>query len=208
MRTSLAAIVLASFAWAPPLEAHRLDEYLQAARVSVEANRARVELDLSPGVAVAGGIVGTIDSNHDGQVDVREADAYAAAVLREATLNVDGRAVTWHLEHCEIAAIDDMLQGVGTTRIVASAPVTAASGHHRLTLTNNHQPRVSVYLANALTPTDRRVTLGAQRRDVLQRTFTLDYDVAGTRAWLGWSGAAVSMVTFLLVGRRRSRGSV
>ena len=36
-----------------PIAAHRLDEYLQAARIAVDVDRVGVELDLTPGVAIA-----------------------------------------------------------------------------------------------------------------------------------------------------------
>ena len=55
--------------------AHRLDEYLQAARVSVAPNRLDVDWELSPGVAVAERVRRLLDCDGDGRVSEAEADA-------------------------------------------------------------------------------------------------------------------------------------
>jgi hypothetical protein len=69
---------------------------------------------------------------------------------------------------------------------------------------------MSVYLANALIPPNDRVHITDQRRDVLQRRFTVEYRVAGdqTRSRVGWSLAAIGMVGLLVIARRRGRGNV
>jgi hypothetical protein len=46
----LAAIVLAAGAG---LSAHRHDEYLQAARIAIDPDGVRLELSLTPGIAVS-----------------------------------------------------------------------------------------------------------------------------------------------------------
>ena len=185
-------------------DAHRLDDYLQATRVAVDVDRVRLEIDLSPGVDVADGIIGAIDSDHDGRVDNNEAQSYAAAVLRAVTVSLDGRPVSLRLDTRSFPAVNDMRQGVGTIRLTASASVPVMTGSHHLALANAWMPAISVYLVNALVPTDPRITLDEQHRDPFQRTYTLDYDVAGRRAWIGWSGVALAMIGLLLTGRRRA----
>jgi hypothetical protein len=184
-------------------DAHRLDEYLQATRVAVDVDLVRLEIDLSPGVDVADGIIGAIDSDHDGRIDTNEAQSYAAAVLGAVTVSLDGRPVSLRLDARAFPAVDDMRQGVGTIRITASASAPATTGSHRLALENAWMPAISVYLVNALVPTDPRITVDAQHRDQFQRTYTLDYDVAGRRAWIGWAGVALAMIVLLLTGRRK-----
>src|SRR5262245_44491556 len=72
-------------------EAHRLDEYLQATRLSVERDRIVVEIDLTPGVAVAPDVFEWIDTNHDGRISSTESDGYAQLVFSSIVLWVDGK---------------------------------------------------------------------------------------------------------------------
>jgi len=76
------------------VSAHRLDEYLQATRVAVEGDRVSIEVDLTPGVAVAQQVFEGIDNDRDGQISVAEADAYARLVLDSIVLEVDSRRQT------------------------------------------------------------------------------------------------------------------
>lgn len=184
-------------------DAHRLNEYLQATRVSVAADRIGLEMDLSPGVNVADGIIRAIDTDQDGRISDGEADAYASRVMHALNVSVDGRPVSLRLEARAFPAVDDMRQGIGTIRLAATVSIVAGAGHHQLVVSNRNQPEISAYLINALVTSDRRVTLRGQRRDPLQRTYTLEYDVAGARPWIGWSGAALAMIGLLWVGRRR-----
>lgn len=197
------AILAAAMALALPAraDAHRLDEYLQATRVAVDADRVRLEIDLSPGVAIADAVIRAIDADGDGRVTDREADAYAASALRAMTLTVDGRSTALHLDTRRFPSTDDMREGVGTIRLTASAPVPSATGRRQLAFANGWHPAGSVYLVNALVPSDARVTIASQRRDPLQRTFTLDYDVGASRTWIGWSGLFVAMCALLAVRR-------
>ena len=77
--------------------AHRRDEYLQAARIAIEPTRVDIELDLTPGIALAPSVLGEIDRDHDGNVATAEANAYAARVLGEIRLEVDGRPMPLEL---------------------------------------------------------------------------------------------------------------
>ena len=60
------------------LSAHRTDEYLQAARLAIDPARVQIELDLTPGIALADTIVADIDRNHDGSLSADEQRAYGA----------------------------------------------------------------------------------------------------------------------------------
>ena len=72
-----------------------------------------------------------------------------------------------------------MTEGIGTVRLRANARIpSAASGRHVLTYLNSHRSESSVYLANALVPTDNRIAITSQRRDPAQHMLTLEYDVA------------------------------
>ena len=80
------AAALTWLALAPVASAHRLDEYLQAARVGIARDRIDVELDLTPGVAVASRVVDAIDLDRDGSVSAGEKAAYAGHVARAVTI--------------------------------------------------------------------------------------------------------------------------
>ena len=86
-------VLTAAVAGAIDISAHRRDEYLQAARVSIEPEAVHLELDLTPGIALADGIIADIDRNRDGSLSQDEQQAYAALVVRELTLAADGAPV-------------------------------------------------------------------------------------------------------------------
>ena len=88
---ALTAVVISSTA----LSAHRRDEYLQAARIGVEPGRVELELDLTPGIAVADAIIAEMDRDHDGVLSDSEKRAYVSQVLAGIDLHIDGRARRW-----------------------------------------------------------------------------------------------------------------
>src|SRR5580704_17875054 len=83
----VACVWLASL---PLASAHRMDEYLQATRLSIDVDRVDMEIDLTPGVAMASEVFGWIDTNRDGEISQSEGDAYARRMLRSVVLSVDG----------------------------------------------------------------------------------------------------------------------
>jgi hypothetical protein len=61
--------------------AHRLDEYLQAARVSLARDRVTLEVDLTPGAAVTPAIVALVDRDGDAVISPAEAAGLRTAGL-------------------------------------------------------------------------------------------------------------------------------
>ena len=55
------------------VSAHRRDEYLQAARLAIDPGRVQLELDLTPGIALAEAIIADIDRNRDGSLSAGRA---------------------------------------------------------------------------------------------------------------------------------------
>ena len=94
--------------------------------------------------------------------------------------------------------------GLGTIRLRATAPASAGTGRHALVYLNTHVAASSVYLVNALLPSDARIQISAQQRDVEQRGVTLDYRVGPSEGWVrgGWLVTVVAMFGVL----RRRRG--
>ena len=68
------------------VSAHRLDEYLQAARIAIEPDRVHLELDLTPGVSVANVVLADIDVDADRSISAAEALAYSKRVLSTVAL--------------------------------------------------------------------------------------------------------------------------
>lgn len=203
MRRTIAAgaFVLALTA---AVSAHRLDEYLQAARLDIARDRITLEMDLTPGVSVASQVLADVDTNQDGVISRAEADAYAARVLSSLSLTVDGRRERLQPVEVRVPEIDAMRQGVGAVRIRALAQLDGTRGSHELMFQNGHRPDIAVYLANALVPRDTAVEIERQDRDALQRELRIAYRVRSQWTWrLSWTGAA-ALVMAGLIGLRRA----
>lgn len=157
---------------------HRLDEYLQAARVSVSTNRVDLSLDLTPGVSIVEPLLVVIDKDRDGRFSKAEMSAYAQLVLKDIQVRVDGKALIPRVMETSFPKLSEIKSGHGVIRIRATAAVDSlASGHHALSLTNAHLPSISVYLVNALVPKDPAIQLGKQTRDELQKAYRLEFSV-------------------------------
>lgn len=193
-----------------PLSAHRLDEYLQSARISVEPDRVDLELSLSPGLAVVDRIVEEIDRDRNGAVSPAEKDAYVSMVMRAIALTVDGQPLSASVIESTFPALAVLRRGDGGIRIRArAARPPASTGPHQLEFRNDHQRDVSVYLANALVPESDRVAVRAQHRDESQRALIIDYVLHAEASspifvWLmGVSALAIVLFTGLRYGVRR-----
>ncbi len=188
----------------PKAEAHRLDEYLQAIRVSVARDRIDLQIDLTPGASIANTVVWLVDSNRDGVVSVEEGDAYAESVLSSIAVELDGSFKRTVLTKAAYPSIGEMKAGEGVIRLRAEILNSGSfPGTHRLHLRNDHQPGVSVYLANATQPGDNRIEILDQSRDETQRNYTLEY-----RRRMGWgpalgAGAVVAAAAGIMSWRLR-----
>lgn len=212
-RTAAVAVLL--LLGATPAYAHRLDEYLQATTIALAKDRVSVELRLTPGVAVAPAVLAAVDANADGVISPEEQRAYAARVLRDVSLAVDDVRLPLRVlaVHCSDAA--EFRAGLGTIEIDVDAAVPRGGRARRLTFANGHEPRIGVYLVNALVPRDPDLQITAQHRDERQTTYALDFaDAGGTADPLafvsgagpaGWLGAAALLPLAWLLLRRPGR---
>ena len=174
----LAVAAMLAVASAIGLGAHRLDEYLQAARLAIEIDRIELQLELTPGVAVVDAILPDLDSDRDGRISVGERSAYVSTVTKAVTLEVDGHPLQAHPMASTFPDVAALRTGEGTitVRWAATLPKLSA-GAHTVFFRNGHRRNVSVYLANALAPVNRRIAITAQRRDADQRELTIAYRV-------------------------------
>jgi len=171
-------ITVVGFGFPHSTEAHRLDEYLQATRISIELDRIGVEMSLTPGAAVADNVFGGIDRDHSGTISPAEAAAYVGLVITSLTLSIDGRSCVLTLDGYSFPQLADMRNGVGIIRLRASTKIPQSSiGPHRLAFANTYRSDIGVYLINALMPTDGRIRITGQSRDTLQNEFKMAYKV-------------------------------
>jgi hypothetical protein len=189
------------------VSAHRLDEYLQAARIAVERDRVQLELNLTPGIAVADGIIREIDADGDGELSLDEQHSYADRVLSAVTLHVDD--APHHLKLATSTFPDVVALRSGDSAITLRSEVLVpllSRGPHRVFFRNGNATVESVYLANALVPENDLVAVTGQQRDGQQSELTIDVRVRGTPAasvWMGLTGGLV--LALLLTWRTRER---
>lgn len=194
MRTAAAAVV---FLLANPGQssAHRLDEYLQATRVSLERDRVTLDIDLTPGANIASAVHALLDRDGDETISPAEAEAYARMVLADVVLTLDDRPVAVTLTRAEVPSVDEMRNGLGTIQVRAFGDVQAGAGRRYLHFRNNHYPEAAVYLVNALLPEEDDVDVVDQIRDSRQRGVVVAYHIGpywpAQVAWIGFTAAGL-----------------
>ena len=181
MKTRIAAVAML-LVIATPAYAHRLDEYLQATLISVGKDRVRVELRLTPGVAVFPRVLAAIDTNGDGVISDAERRSYVARVLGDVTLAIDGVRLPLRVTASRFASIAEMKEGLGDIEIDVDAVVPRGRTDRTLTFDNHHLSGISVYLANALVPSDTSIRVAHQHRSYDQASFRLGYSQDGVSA--------------------------
>jgi hypothetical protein len=178
MRRGVLAAIVLIFAMRGESTAHQLDEYLQATRVSLARNRVLLEIDLTPGAAIASEVITRLDRDGDKRVSPIEAAEYGQLVLSDLILKLDERSIPITLVHVEIASIDALRSGIGAIQMRAVSDLGAdVTGRCQIYFRNNHQPSVSVYMVNALVPEDRNVSVMRQTRNPSQQEVHIDYNV-------------------------------
>ena len=176
MRTGLVLFLLVS-TFPNTMLAHRLDEYLQATRVSLAMDRIVLKIDLTPGVDVAPLVFARINTHRNGSISDSEGRAYANQVLKDVVLEVDGKRQQLDFVSSQFPSFRDMASGTGVIRIEASTAWTGTPGGHSLVYQNNHSPDLGAYLVNALIPASPEIEITGQQRDVMQRGMRLAFKV-------------------------------
>lgn len=172
-----------------------------------------IDLDLTPGIAVAQSIIVTIDRDGDGTISSDEQQAYADAVMRALEIRLDGKALPLGLISSTFPDLSAFCRGEGIIWLqIGAAHPGLSPGAHQLFFRNAHRGSQSVYLANALVPESPRVAVAGQRRDEHQRELTIDYSVraesAGSaRAWILVIPASAGLMMMWLARRTRASRS-
>jgi hypothetical protein len=205
------ALLLALVAFPPGVFAHRLDEYLQATLVAIEPGGIRLEINLTPGVAVAEKVLALIDRDRDGVISTNEAAAYAELLRRDLNVRLDQRRVQLKLTASNFAEPAELRRGSGIIQVEYSVETGAlGAGPHKLTLENRHLPGASVYLFNAAHPGSDSMRITGQKRNQNQSTGEITFDYhpppnPSRPAGIIISLAALSVVLFAGVWQARKK---
>ena len=203
------ALATALVAGAGVLSAHRVDEFLQAARIDLRDDAVAIDLALTPGVEIADSIVATIDRDHNGVITADEQAHYAKNILGGVTARLDGERLSLRVKEASFPHVDDLRSGTGTIRVQLGASHAALSnGQHQLFFSNHYHAGQSVYLANALVPVSSRVSVLSQQRTTDQRELTIDYAVGTAQTRYASGGLMIGLVAAVLMVRyTRRQGS-
>ncbi|MBL9174150.1 MAG: hypothetical protein JNL10_11490 [Verrucomicrobiales bacterium] len=158
------------------LQAHRLDECLQATFVTLWPDHLELDLVLTPGMAVAPKILPGMDRDADGVISPTEADDYATAVLGSISLKLDGTPYPLRVTGREFPELELIRAGQGAIRIQLAATFPPLSpGGHTLTYRNSHLTHISVYLVNATLPPSPAIRITGQHRDPEQQSTRIEF---------------------------------
>ena len=164
-----------------------------------------LELDLTPGIAVAEATIADIDRDRNGVLSADETGAFLGRALAAVVLELDGRPLHIEPVSATFSGLDDFRHGEGTIRLQSAAVLPhPADGDHQLSFRNIDRRDGSVYLANALVARSNRIVVTAQRRDPAQRDLTIDYVLRPAPAtwaptWLFGGLAGVAALAALLM---------
>jgi len=159
-------------------QAHRLDEYLQATRITLAMNQIELAIDLTPGVSIAQELLQSIDPNGGVRIGSNQGTNYAQRVIQDLVLDLDGKRQQIRLSKATFPARADMSAGEGTIHVHAVAKIsTLKPGQHELFFRNSHLNKISVYLVNALVPVSKSIQITNQSRDNLQKEYRLSFEV-------------------------------
>ncbi len=161
--------------------AHRIDEYLQATILSLEANRVTASMRLIPGVLVAPSVIASIDTNRDGVFSKDETNAYAKRVLQDLSITIDGKSLKAQLDASTFPYVSQLRDGLGEISIQYHVDLPASNdASRRLILANRHLNAGSVYLVNVEIPQAPGLSIVGQKRNSQQSLYELDYLQSGS----------------------------
>src|SRR4030095_3450292 len=115
------ALLLVLLAFPSGVFAHRDDQYLQATLVAIEPSGVRLQINLTPGVAVAEQVLAEIDRDRDGAISKNEAAAYAEFLKRQLAVPMGRRQVELKLTASEFVPPAELRTGSGTIQMEFSA---------------------------------------------------------------------------------------
>jgi hypothetical protein len=161
--------------------AHRLDEYLQATLVSIKPGEVRLQINLTPGVAVAERVLGLIDRDHNDIIATNEAAHYCELLKHDLVVRLDQRRLNLNVTSSYFPEVIELRSGWGIVQLEFSASVgQLTAGAHTLTFKNRHLPSSSVYLLNATQPESSSVHILKQERNKTQSAGKVEFTIDNT----------------------------
>lgn len=158
--------------------AHRLDEYLQATLVVIEPGRIRLQMNLTPGVAVAERVLSQIDTDQDGTISTNEAVAYCELLKRDLSARIDQSNLELKVIASYFPGLNELRTGWGFIQLEFAATLRPlSSGTHKLIIENRHLPALSVYLLNAAQPVSNSIQITQQVRNQNQSLGEIEFTV-------------------------------
>jgi hypothetical protein len=160
------------------LYAHQLDEYLQATLVEIGPEGIRLQMNLTPGVAVATKVIALVDRDGDGVISTNEAAAYLELLTRDLSVRLDGRDLELRARRSYFPQIAELRTGCAFIQIEYSGKTGALKpGLHQLTITNGHLPAISAYLVNAMRPGSSDLQIIRQNRTENQSASEIEFSI-------------------------------
>lgn len=160
--------------------AHPLDQYLQISYITVGEHTVEVEIDLTPGVLLAPEVLAAIDGDGDSSISTAEAQSYAAKIVEDLELSVDGARLEPSLASVDMPAYLNIQAGYGLIKVFASAELPgSAAGTYSLTYANGFAPTGSTYQVNSFVADGASVQLGTQDRSDTQQSMVMDFTLGG-----------------------------
>jgi hypothetical protein len=182
--TPLAVVLALAGTAGARVSAHRQDEYLHAARIAIEPLGVRIELSLTPGIAVADAVIRDIDVDGNAVLSSTEQRRYAERVLRGISLRIDDRDVSLAVAGLRFAELAALRNGdVAITLEAVSPSLRLAPGTHQIAFHNANAAHGAVYLANALMPEGNQVAITKLAHAVDQSHLTVAFIVRPASGW-------------------------
>jgi hypothetical protein len=186
------------FTYPSTLLAHQLDEYLQATLVVIEPDRVRLQINLTPGVAVAERVLALIDTDRDGVISTNEAAAYCELLKRDFIVRLDQRDLRLNCTASYFPGPAELRTGWGFIQVeFSSRPGSLAVGEHSVVIENRHLANISVYLVNAAQPASSSVQIKKQTRNQNQSTAELRFTLHERRKSFGAVGILAPLLVVL-----------
>lgn len=175
------------------VSAHVVDEFVQAAQLTLSSNGVAIELRLTPGVELADRAFAMIDRDGNGKISPAEEEAYARRIMQDLTLELDGQRMALTVKEIQFPSKSDMKAGVGVIQLSLWADASLRTlGDHQIAFRNHYLPKLSNYLANVLVPTTEGIRITGQQRDALQQELRVNLRVNSADAPVPLSIAPVA----------------
>ena len=166
-------MLLAAMMTATAASAHPVDEVVQGAYLMVAPGRLRLQLEITPGPAVAATVLRVLDADGDHVFSRAERRAFAERVLRQAALSIDGRSVSWRFDQIGVPAYAIVEQQAGTIQLFADAPLVADGKPRRLVFLNAYRPARGPTTTNIFAAPGSTCMFAGQRRSDDGRMFAV-----------------------------------